>query len=372
LQRYVKELEYCTYCPKMCRHSCPVSGATGRETLTPQSKMELLNMLRRTGIPWEQDYVLPIYGCTTCGVCKQYCVHGTDVATVLQVGRAEAEQRRLAHPALSRLQETFRARGERLLCKLHREYSPRLFAQEAQVGYFPGCDAIDTSIEDVRDALSVFDSLNLNFVRLMETPHACAGYPLWAAGCLDAARFVATDMVKCLRRFSTVVVGCPACTWLLREKLPAEGFQHNTEVLHISEFLYVHAERLDIRNTRPAAFYHDPCYLGRYLGVYEPPRRLVTRCVETLKEFFYTGEDAECCGGGGLVPHTYPEAATGQAERRLAEVEMFETDLVITACPTCKRTLSATSQVRSGRIEVLDLINLLARSIQDPDRPALT
>ena len=26
------ELEYCTYCPKMCRLACPVSNATGRET----------------------------------------------------------------------------------------------------------------------------------------------------------------------------------------------------------------------------------------------------------------------------------------------------------------------------------------------------
>jgi len=367
LQRYVKELEYCTYCPKMCRHSCPVAGATGRETLTPQSKMELLNMLRRTAIPWEQDYVHPLYGCTGCRLCKQYCKHETDVATVLQVGRAEAERRRLAPPALHRLQEEFRARGERLMAKLHAEYSPRLFAEEAQVGYFPGCDAIDTSIGDIRDALSVFDSLDLNFVRLMDGPYPCAGYPLWAAGCVDAARFVAAEMVKSVRRFATLVVGCPACTWLLREKLPAEGFEHNTEVLHISEYLYVHAERLDIRHTRPHAFYHDPCYLGRYLGVYEPPRRLITRCVEQLKEFFYTGEEAECCGGGGLVPHTFPEATRGQARRRLAEVELFGVDLVVTACPTCRRTLASAG---SG-VEVMDLVNLLAQAIRDPERPAL-
>jgi Fe-S oxidoreductase len=367
MERYVKELEYCTYCPKMCRHSCPVAQALGRETLTPQSKMELLNMLQRTAVPWELDYILPLYACTTCQLCTQYCRHDIDVATVLQSGRVAAEPRRLVHPRLRRLQEEFRQRSDRLLAKLHQEYSAHLFAEEARVGFFPGCDAIDTSIGDIRDALSVFDSLDLNFVRLIDAPHACAGYPLWAAGCNDAARFVAADMIKCIRRFATVVVGCAACTWLLREKLPAEGFEHNTEVLHISEFLYVHAERLDIRNTRPAAFYHDPCYLGRYLGIYEPPRRLVTRCVDSLREFFYTGEEAECCGGGGLVPLTYPEAAMGQARRRLEEAQLFDVPLVVTACPTCKRTFNAAKT----EVEVLDLVNLLAWSIRDPDRAAL-
>jgi Fe-S oxidoreductase len=273
----------------------------------------------------------------------------------------------LTHPKLSRLQERFRTRNVRLSAKLHEAYSARLFAEEAQVAFFPGCDVIDQSIDDIRDALCIFDSLDLNFVRLMEVPYVCAGYPLWAGGCTDAARFVAADLVRSLRRFATVVVGCAACTWLLREKLPAEGFEHNTEILHLSEFLYVHAERLDIRQTKPAAFFHDPCYLGRHLGVYDPPRRLVSRCVNSLREFFYNREEGECCGGGGLVPHTFREATSRQARRRLEEAVLFDVPLVVTACPSCKRTFRS---VDVG-VEVMDLVNLLSWSIQAPERSRL-
>ena len=39
-------LTYCTYCPKLCRHTCPVSNATARETLTPQTKMATMRLLR--------------------------------------------------------------------------------------------------------------------------------------------------------------------------------------------------------------------------------------------------------------------------------------------------------------------------------------
>jgi Fe-S oxidoreductase len=344
-----------------------VSNALGRETLIPQAKMELLHMLHTRALSWETDYLLPLYGCTSCKLCQEFCRHRIDVAQVLQAGREIVEQKRLTHPHLQQLQERFRRRNLRLRARLHEEFSAHLFAEEAQVAYFPGCDVIDHAIGDIRDALTVFDSLELNFVRLMDASHVCAGYPLWAGGCTDAARFVAADIVRSLRRFSTVVVGCAACTWLLREKLPAEGFEHNTEVLHLSEFLYVHAERLDIQQTQPAAFYHDPCYLGRYLGIYEPPRRLVLRCVDSLKEFFYSKEEGECCGGGGLLPHTFREAALGQARRRLAEAELFEVPLVVTACPSCKRTFQKASQT----VEVLDLVNVLARALQKPERRAL-
>ena len=368
MERFTKELEYCTYCPKLCRHACPVAESTGSETLTPQSKMELLNMLRRGAVPWEEDYALPLYGCTSCRRCQQYCLHDTDVATVLQEGRAQADRLRLTHPELKRLPEQFRRRNKRLQEKLHQEFSAHMFAEEAQVGYIPGCETVDHFIGDIRDAFTVFDSLNLNFIRLVDGPVLCSGYPLWAGGHLDAARFVARDVVRSLRRFHTVVVGCPTCAWLLREKLPAEGFEHGAEVLHLTEYLHVHAERLDIRRTRPTALYHDPCYLGRYLGVYDPPRRLLSRCVGSIKEFFYNREEAECCGGGGLVPQTFPEATSSQANRRLAEAELFQVPLVVTACSGCKLTFSQAD----SEVEVMDLVNLLAWSLHDPDRKALT
>jgi Fe-S oxidoreductase len=367
MERYVKELEYCTYCPKMCRHACLVSNALGSETLIPQAKMELLNMLRRRAIPWERDYVVPLHGCASCRLCQQYCVHGNDVAAALQRGRVHGEGLGLVHPALSRLPEQFRDRSKLLMEKLHDEFSAHLFAAEAQVGYLPGADTVDFYIDDVRDALSVFDLLKLNFIRLVDGPHACPGYALWESGHHDAARFVAREVVESIRRYATVVVGDPAAAWLLREKLPAEGFDHNTEILHLSEYLYVHTERLEIRRTRPAALYQDPCYLGRYLGVYDPPRRLLARCVESVKEFFYNRQEAECCGGGGLIPHTFPEAALGQARRRLQEPALFDVPLVVTCCATCKRTFD---EADTG-VEVMDLVNLLAWCLHDPDRPRL-
>ena len=32
-------LEHCTFCPRLCSHTCPVSLTSAREALTPQAKM---------------------------------------------------------------------------------------------------------------------------------------------------------------------------------------------------------------------------------------------------------------------------------------------------------------------------------------------
>jgi len=352
----VKDLEYCTYCPKLCQHACPVSSTLGRETLIPQAKMQIMNLLRRRVLPWHPDLTEPLFACTGCRRCTQVCLHGNEVDRVLEKGRAWSLEQGAMHPALADLPARFRARNERLVAKLRREIPGRRFAGEAQVGYFPGCDTIDDALDDVRDALTLFDSLGLSFVRLVTTPLACAGYPLWAAGHHEAARAVARELVQHLRQFSTLIVGCPACTLLLRERLPAEGFEHRTEILHITEYLYIHAERLPIQRVKASAYYHDPCFLGRHLGVHDPPRRLLARCVQSPREFFHSRSGTECCGGGGLLPHTFPEATALQARRRLEEVERAEVPLLVSACATCERTLR-----RAGsRVEIVDILNLLA------------
>ena len=89
------QLEYCTYCPKMCRHACPVSTASGRETLTPQAKMAGLNLLRKGNEPWTRETTEPLWACTGCRHCGEYCALGVEPGSTLFTGRAEAVRRGL-------------------------------------------------------------------------------------------------------------------------------------------------------------------------------------------------------------------------------------------------------------------------------------
>jgi Fe-S oxidoreductase len=351
-------LDTCTYCPKLCRQACPVSNALPREALIPQQKMESANLLRRGHLPWHLDYTEVLYGCTGCGACTAVCAHRNQPGRVLPLARGAAEERRAGHPALERQEERFRARGARLSRRLRELTSPERRADEARVALHPGCDMLEWAPEDLEATLDLLGRI-ADYVRVVDTEEPCGGYPLWAAGRMEAFRYHARRFAESLRKHTRVVSTCPACVWLLREVYPREGVEIRAEALHVVEFLESCASELPeaAAEARAPALYHDPCHLGRLRGVYEGPRRLLARVAE-VREFSRAREEAECSGGGGLLPKTMPAVALDMARRRLREARETQTMRVVTACPTCKRQLLRAAD----GIEIMDLATLLARS----------
>ena len=229
---------------------------------------------------------------------------------------------------------------------------------EAQVAFFPGCDAPELA----PTMLTLCDRIGAEYVSIAAGEHGCGGYPLLAAGQLDAFRLHAERMARQLAGYARVVVHCPSCAWAMRTQYRAFGVPLAPVVEHTSEFLEGYIERLPIANKRGVAFYHDPCYLGRWLGVYDAPRRLAARAVEEVREFSRARNEAECSGGGGLLPTTMPATARAIAEHRLEEVREAKVSTVVTACPTCKR------QLERDDVQAIDLIELLAEAVTRPGK----
>jgi Fe-S oxidoreductase len=343
-------LSYCTYCPKLCRHTCPVSNAEARETFVPQTKMATMRRLRLADGQKSVADTEPLYACTGCGACGEACRHHIAVGPALFRGREEAERDGRGHPALAGFAARFdahsRAAAEELRALVPQARRPA----EAQVAFLPGCEEPKLAAR----MLELCERVGAEYVAVADGPHACGGYPLLAAGHFDAFRLHAEKFARSLAGYARVVVHCPACAWSMRTQYREFGVELTCAVEHSSEFLQGFAERLPIARKSEAAFYHDPCYLGRHLGLYDPPRRLLSKAVEGLREFSRARAEAECSGGGGLLPVTMPNTADAISEHRLEEVKEAGLDRVITACATCKRRLG-----RSG-VNAIDLIELLA------------
>jgi Fe-S oxidoreductase len=365
-------LELCTFCPRLCSHTCPVSLVAGRETLTPQAKMASLALLRKApGDEATAALAAPIYGCTGCGACTTACLHEVEPATALLHGRDTAEHRDVGDPALHDLIERHRRRtreaGEALASD--GELAGRR-AVAAGVALLPTClprrsgrddtARADGPVSEAKATLRVIDRLrqagaDLPAVGVAALGQACGGYALYAGGYTEPFRLYAESLARAVEPFDTLLLSCSGCTWLLRTQYRAYGVPLRPTVRHVSEFLAPHAAALPITAPLGAASYHDACHLGRRLGIYDPPRQLLQRAVQQLDEFWHHHEDAQCCGSGGLLPVTDRALADAMAAERRRDRDQPVDAPIISGCPACQRHLGGdgAGDVR-GLIEVLD------------------
>jgi len=117
--------------------------------------------------------------------------------------------------------------------------------------------------------------------------------------------------------------------------------------------------------------YHDPCDLGRHLGVYEPPRNILNAipAVE-LVEFSNNRQRAKCCGsGGGLKAHDL-DLSGKLGDSRIQEAAELGVDTIVSACASCKQSLThASARLKKNKlvdkkIKVVDLMEIMANNIR--------
>ena len=84
--------------------------------------------------------------------------------------------------------------------------------------------------------------------------------------------------------------------------------------------------------------YHDPCYLGRELGIYDAPREVLSSLKGvSLVEMTRSRQNSYCCGAKGTGNY-FSNMAGETARERLDEFRSTGADLLITACSYCQES----------------------------------
>ena len=114
--------------------------------------------------------------------------------------------------------------------------------------------------------------------------------------------------------------------------------------------------------------FHDSCYLGRYNGIYEAPRGVITAIpgVE-LVEMSRAREKGLCCGGGGGGMWLEVHGERRVQEIRLEEAEATRPDIVASACPFCMLMFDLggkTLEFDEKGIELKDIVELVAEALE--------
>lgn len=357
LQASKTVLERCVFCPKLCRTACPVSNAEPRETLTPWGKMSMAYFVANESVALAPSFAAPAWACTGCFACREHCDHKNDVAGTLFEARSALVEAGVAPAGAKRVLARFDD-DSAVLGKSALDLSVLPEVDEhAPTALLLGCAYARSAPEESLDAVRATAKLVSGKVSVVKV---CCGAPLLYAG--DKKRFLQQGklLARALEQKERLVVIDAGCASTIRVHHASNGVEMRVPVEHFAERA---ARELGSLSLVPGlgdgpVRYHDPCQLGRGLGVYEQPRALLSRALgRAPDEFDRKREDARCSGAGGLLPVTMPEVSQAIAQTRLDEHQASGGGTVVTACA------SSAMRFRKEGAKVVDLVTVVARAL---------
>ncbi|HZU07639.1 MAG TPA: heterodisulfide reductase-related iron-sulfur binding cluster [Chloroflexota bacterium] len=320
-----------------------------------------------------------VWACTTCGACNFHCpvlVEPLDIILDLRRRLVMAEGRlapsaqtallsiqRRGHPWVgTRFTRTDWAEGLDV---------PRLAEHPtAEVLFWVGCSGalVERNIRTTQAVARLLRAAGVDFAILGEE-ETCTGDPARRLGHEFLFQQQARKNIKTFTAYNVkrIVTACPHCFHALKNEYPALGGHY--DVVHHTEFLaqLVQAGRLRPTTAVPQTItYHDPCYLGRYNRVYDPPRELLGALPGASRvEMPRCRERGFCCGAGG--GHAFLEERGGQRINHLRTAEALATgaEVLASACPFCLQMFEEGLQAvgGAGRVQALDVAELLERAL---------
>jgi Fe-S oxidoreductase len=322
-----------------------------------------------------------IWACTTCRACQEVCPVELEPIDAIVGLRRNMVMISTSNPTSKLVRNPLRnieVRGhpwtgitlaredwtEGLEIKILAENS------EVEILYWVGCtEALDyRSMKIARAMGRLMKQAGVNF-GILGTDESCCGDPARRLGNEYLFQLQAQKNIKILQSYHVkkIVTGCPHCYNTIKNEYPQFGGKF--EVIHHTELIAKLLKEGKLRVGKGdggVITYQDPCYLGRYNGVYQPPRQVLYDIPGwTVVEMEQNRERSFCCGGGG--GRMWLEESIGQRISEMSLERAVETHAktVATACPFCLQMFEDAIRARDVEkgLKVMDIAELLDRSI---------
>ena len=404
------DFDACTKCGR-CHVVCPASAAG--TTLSPRDLMldlrtfandalgtpEWLQQRFRAGSKWPAETGAGVnvaeqvvrretlWSCTTCMACMEACPVGIEhLTSIVQMRRHLVDQGTVddnLQGALMSLGDYGNSFGESPKKRARWTKGLSFKVKDARkepvellwfVGDFASYDPRIQALS--RQVAEVLARAGVDFGILYDAERN-AGNDVRRVGEEGLFEMLAEENVVALGKaeFKEILITDPHTLNTLRNEYPDLGasypVHHYTSLLArlIADGALPIARPLGRRVT-----YHDPCYLARYNGEIDAPRQVLRALGLDLCDMPRCGANTFCCGaGGGRIWMDTSNEEQRTSEQRIEEALTLDgVRTFVTACP--KDYTMYTDAVKSlgveERIEVVDLIELVAEAIEEEAEPA--
>ena len=357
----------CKYSYKDFEKSCPSGEKFLFESYWASGRIRTIRGVLNGDLEWREDLIDPIFACTTCGACMDACQapHADYIVEMIEALRELAVKNigpaKNQESLVTRCEDSYNPYGDPNSdnSELKKEYD---LPDKAEWVYFIGCTS-NYRQNNLRDStLRFLKKAGIDFTLIDE--HCCTS-PMIRTGQLsivDEYMKYNVDQIK-KAGATKVITSCAGCYKTLMKDFERFGNNLEFEVYHSSELVkkLLDEKKIEFKSEyNKTVTYHDPCHLGRHMGVYELPREIYKQIPGlNLVEMKRNRNFAWCCGAGGGVKIGYPDWALEISKERLEEAKETGATVVTSTCPFCKTNLSDTTAHYKFDFQVLDLMEIL-------------
>lgn len=377
MKEYIAEMgaetmNWCMQCG-LCTNLCPwrlVPGETSEEF-----NIRYMQRLGQMGIEgFEEEKML--FACTTCSMCQNNCPRGVKIidnvramrASIVGAGMAPANLRPILGSAHANGNPWIGPREKRTAWQEGLDIP--LYDSDKEYFLFVCChscyDPRSTKIAKSIARLLTAAGVSFGVIGIEES---CCGESVRKAGDEELFQKLAQSNIDLFngRGVKKIITTSPHCLWTFKNEYPEMGGEW--EVFHYTEILegLVAEGKLSFpKNLGKKIAFHDPCYLGRHNGIYDPPRSLlnVAPGADTV-ELGRSREMSLCCAGGG--GRIWAEVPLGErfGELRVKDALEHGAQVLTTSCPYCVNMLTdaCESLGKGGELEILELSEILVKEL---------
>lgn len=390
------DLYSCTECGR-CKDVCP-THATGsnlnlkncNDRLKKELKENSQRIIKKSDLKNSKQLIGDVitkedlWSCTTCAACESACPVG--IEQVPRIISMRQGQLLMAESYPKELNSSFKG--------LERHGNPwgiaydkradwakglgvKTLAENSDVDYlfWVGCSgSFDQRSQKVAKAVvKILQQANISF-GILGVEEKCTGDYARRVGNEMLYQMMAAENIEKLNRYGVkkIITFCPHCLNTLSNDYPQMGGQYT--VIHHSQFIWglIQQGKLSIKKEKKEPLtYHDPCYLGRYNNIYQPPREIINQITQTpVVELPRHGQESFCCGAGGgkmWMEENLPEQINTNRAKEISDSGLRQIAL---GCPFCLTMIEDGVKTigKDETLQAMDIAEIVAEALESGGR----
>jgi Fe-S oxidoreductase len=356
MQAYAEQIHrcfrcgYCKFPSDFTEINCPSYSRFRLETYSTGGRLWLIWAWLKKEIEWSKHFAEIVFSCATCRNCVEQCPmkFSDDIVDWIVAARSDMIEKGLVLPNIRDFLNNISKHGNPWgTARSKRDAwaaGIRRYKPSDEYLFYVGCVG---SYEErgqrmARNFAELLDKAGVSF-GILGAEEECDGNEAYMLGEKGLFQELAEKNVQRFKELNVkkVVTLSPHAYNSMKNKYPRFG---DSQVSHYTQLLLkmIQQGKIELSELKAKVTYHDPCFLGRYNGVYDIPREILKSIpgIELI-EMERTRENSFCCGGGSgnFVVDLLGGSEENPSRIRVREAHETGAEILAVACPSCMMML---------------------------------